>query len=145
MRFLFVLGGLAAAAGLAGAIQFAQSGSTAPTAAASPATPVAYSAGSCFYTRDIRGHTIGGPHTIYLNVNDRQVFRVEAGNNCAAGAVSSDPLVIRNIPAGLSVCKPIDFDVSVHMGEGFNNRCIVTSITPMSPEEVAALPKKLKP
>ena len=148
MKMILVLGGLAAAAALAACTEYFHDDASGPVAAAAApayATPAAYSGGSCFYTRDIRNHTIGGPHTIYLNVNGRQVFRVEAGNDCAAGAVSSDPLVIRNEPAGISVCKPIDFDVAVHMTGGFSNRCIVTSITPMSPAEVAALPRKLRP
>ncbi|MDB5441802.1 MAG: hypothetical protein JWP73_178 [Phenylobacterium sp.] len=99
---------------------------------------------ACFYTRDIRNHTVGDDHTLYLNVNDRMVYRVETGNACFAGATSSDPIIIRNPPGSNNVCRPIDLDIGINTG-GFNNPCIVSSIVPLSPAEVAALPRRMRP
>jgi hypothetical protein len=137
MKMMFVLGGMAVAAGLVGAAQFIETGSPVTKAAAYPPQ-------NCFYTRDIRGHTIASPHTIYLNIDDRQVWQIETNNNCGAGAIPTDTLIIHNNPAGISICKPIDFDVGVAMG-GFNNRCIIKSMTLLTKQQVDAIPKKLRP
>jgi len=106
--------------------------------------PAAAVVPACFRTRDIRNHTVGDNHTMYLNVDGRMVYRVEMSNDCFAGATSSDPIIIRIPPGSSDVCRPIDLDVGVNMG-GFTNRCIISSITPLAPDQVAALPPKLRP
>jgi hypothetical protein len=117
-------------------------------AAAPLAAPLAAHAAdparSCFRSHDIRSHTLADRHTIYINVNDRDYYRVETHGDCFAGATSSDPLLMRSPPGTTYICKPIDMDLGVIMG-GMTNHCIVASITPLTPADVAALPKKLKP
>jgi len=115
-----------------------------PPAAVVYGVPAAAVAPACFYTRDIRNHTVGDDHTIYINVSGRMVYRIETSNNCVAGATSSDPIVMRNPPGSNSVCHPLDLDVGVNTG-GFTNHCIVTGIVPLTPEQVAALPPKMRP
>lgn len=118
-----------------------------PPAPMGYAAPAAAVMPACFFTRDIRNHTIGDDRTLYINVNDRTVYRIAMEGNCLAGATSSDPIVIRNPPGSNNVCRPIDLDIGIHMsgGAGFTSRCIVRSITPLTPAEVAALPPKLRP
>ena len=99
---------------------------------------------SCFRSHDIRSHTLADKRTIYINVNDREYYRVETEGACFAGATSSDPLLMRSPPGTTYICKPIDMDLGVIMG-GMTSHCIVSSITPLSAADVAALPKKLKP
>ena len=94
----------------------------------------------CFLTRDMRNHTVADDHTMYVDVGGRAVYRVTMSNNCLAAATSSDPMVLRDVASTGRVCHKLDFDVSVR-----GNRCIVDSITKLTPAEVAALPKKLKP
>ena len=94
----------------------------------------------CFLTRDMRNHTVADDHTMYVDVGGRSVYRVGMSNNCLAAATSSDPIVFRDLVGTGRVCHRLDFDVSVH-----GARCIVDSITKLTPAEVAALPKKLKP
>lgn len=106
--------------------------------------PAVAVAPACFYTRDIRNHTIGDDHTLYLNVNDRMVYRVTTEGSCLAGATSSDAIVMREPPGSTNVCRPIDLDIGVSTG-GFTNHCIVSSITPLTPEQVAALPPRMRP
>ena len=151
MKTLAWLGALGAAATLAGCADdyYAYNPPPPPAAVVVPAAP-AYAAPAvavapaCFYTRDIRNHTIGDDRTLYLNVNDRAVYRVEMSGACLAGATSSDPIVIRNPPGSNNVCRPIDLDIGVSIG-GFNHTCIVSSIAPMTPAEIAALPPRLRP
>lgn len=99
----------------------------------------------CFRTQDIRNHTVGDDRTLYLNVSRREVYRVEMAGSCLAGAVSSDPLIIRSPPGSAIVCKPIEFDVAISRAGGFASPCIVSSITRLTPEQTAALPRKIKP
>ena len=126
-------------------------GATALTGAAAPsATSVEGSdaaasakAGQCFMRRDVRNHTVGDSKTLYLDVNGRQVWKVQMSNSCLASAVSSDPLIFRNDTGGQSVCKPIDLDITVSAGGP--SRCIVSSISRLTNAEIAALPKKMRP
>lgn len=148
MKTLVGLGALGAAMTLA-ACEEAQGPPPAPPAAAvgeaAPTSALAATASpACFRTHEIRNHTVGDDHTIYLNVSNRSFYRVEVSRPCLAGATTSDPIVVRNPPGADIVCKPIQLDLAVTMG-GFTNRCIVNSITPMSAAEVAALPPKLRP
>ena len=116
-----------------------------PSAPVGEAAPTAAVAGPrCFYSHDIRNHTIADDHTLYFDVLGRTVYRVETSGPCLAGATSSDPIITRSPPGTASVCRPLDLDLSVSKG-GFTSRCIVTNITPLSPSEVAALPPKLRP
>ncbi|HEX7945897.1 MAG TPA: DUF6491 family protein [Phenylobacterium sp.] len=100
--------------------------------------------GQCFRSHDIRNHTIADNQTLLMNVNGRDTYRITVDGACLGGAVSSDPIVTRNPPGSDIICRPIDMDLAISKS-GFEARCIVQSIAKMSPAEVAALPKKLKP
>ena len=114
-------------------------------AAALSATALSAQAADCFRTGQIRNHTVFNKSTVLINVDGREVYRIGVSGSCFAGATSSDPLVIRNRPGSTTICKPIDLDLGVKIAGGPTTRCIVNSITKLTPEEVAALPRKLKP
>ena len=94
----------------------------------------------CFRTRDLRNHTVGDAHTLYFDVNGRSVYKVVTSNNCLATATSSDPIILLDRASSGQICSKMDLDISV--GEG---RCIVSSINKMTPEEIAALPRRVRP
>jgi hypothetical protein len=145
MKTLALFGLIGTAATLGACQQeFAANGPGPAAAAPAYGAPASATARSCFRSNDIRSHTLADDHTIYINVNNRDYYRVTTQGNCFAGATSSDPLLMRSPPGSTYVCKPIDMDLGVIKG-GFTNHCIVGSITPLSREEVAALPPKLKP
>jgi hypothetical protein len=99
---------------------------------------------SCFYTRDMRNHTIGDDHTLYVKVGLHDVYRIGMTNACLAGAMSTDPIVMRSPPGSTTICRPIDLDIAIHRG-GFNSACIVGSVMKLTPQEAAALPRKVRP
>ena len=141
MKTLIILASLIGVAALSGG-----AGPAGKAAIAAPGVDAALTstgAGKCFYRRDVRNHTVGDPHTLYLDVAGREVWRVQMSNACLASAVSSDPLIIKNQTGGQSVCKPIDLDITVSAAGP--SKCIVSSIQRLSPAEVAALPKKIRP
>jgi hypothetical protein len=100
--------------------------------------------GQCIRSHDIRNHTVADKRTLLMNVNGRGTYRVTMVGSCLAGAISSDPIITREPPGTSIICRPIEMDVGIVKG-GFETRCIVDSIVKMSPEEVAALPRRLKP
>ena len=97
-------------------------------------------ASACFMTRDLRNNTVGDDRTLYFDVGGRSVVKVVMRNNCFAGTTSSDPIVLRQFGGSGRICRPMDLDVGVR-----GTSCIVETMTTLSPSEVAALPKKLKP
>jgi hypothetical protein len=46
---------------------------------------------------------------------------------------------------GSSICGPLDLDLAVSDGHGFNTPLIARSLTKLTPEEVAAIPRKYQP
>ena len=104
------------------------------------AAPPAPTQNSCFLTRDMRNHTVGGDSLLYFNVGGRSVYEARMSNNCLAGSTSSDPIVLRDRAGSGRICNKMDLDVGIR-----GNRCIVDSLTKLSPAEVAALPRKIRP
>ncbi|WP_297697092.1 DUF6491 family protein [Phenylobacterium sp.] len=150
MKTLVVLGALGAAAlGLAACEDYYPAAPPPPPGAVAVApaygVPAVAVAPACFRTYDIKNHTVADDHTLYINVYNRAVYRIDLSGACLAGATSSDPIIMREPPGSTYVCHPIDLDVGVRVGGGVVNHCIVSAITPLTPDQVAALPPKLRP
>lgn len=123
------------------AAAFALSAGLAASATAQPA-----SGHACFQSRDMRNHTVGDDHTLYVKVGMHDVWRIGMTNACLAGAISSDPIITRSPPGATTICKPIDMDVSiVKGGGGIKTPCIVGSVMKLTPQEAAALPRRVRP
>ena len=100
---------------------------------------------ACFRLSQMQGHTVADSHTLYVGVtNSRSVYRVTMSGSCLAAKTDSDPLITRDLGGSDLVCKPIDLDLAIG-GMGGVSHCIVSDIQKLTPAEVAALPKKLRP
>ena len=106
---------------------------TPPDAAAKPAP-------ECFFVRDVRNETIGGNHVIYFNVRGRETWRVDVSGPCLAAAGPSDRVNVESRGPGGQVCSKLDVDVRVLGG-----RCTVENVSKLTPQEVAALPRRSDP
>lgn len=140
---LFVIALAAGATAVGGAAIAAK---PSPIAALGPA-PAAGSglpSGQCFRSADIRNHTIGDRQTLLIDVKNRDTYRVTMRGACLAGALPSDPIITRSPPGSTIICRPIDMDIAIGR-DSFASPCLVDSIVKLTPEQVAALPKKLKP
>jgi Family of unknown function (DUF6491) len=114
-------------------------------AAASAQAAEKPAAGKCFYLKDVQNHTVGDDRTLYLNVGGRSVYKVGMSNNCLGGASSSDPIVIKERGSS-NICQAIDLDIGATVNGGaLPSRCIVDTITRLTPAQAAALPAKVKP
>ena len=100
--------------------------------------------GQCIRAHEIRNHTIVGSDTMLIDVNGSATYRITVSGACMGGAVTSDPIITRQPPGSHIICKPIDMDLAISKN-GFESQCIVRSIVKLTPEELAALPKKLRP
>jgi hypothetical protein len=107
---------------------------------------VAVEAGSCFRMSQIRNHKKFDDSTLLVEVGRGSVYRWEMGGRCLAGASSSDPLIMTPAAGGDVICRPIDLDLKVKSsGGGFASPCIIKSFVKLTPEQVAALPPKVRP
>lgn len=109
-----------------------------------PASGAGLASGDCFRTQDMRNHEIADASTLLVRVNRGQVYRVTMSGACLTGAMPGDPLIIRQPPGSSIVCRPLDLDIGVSKA-GFESRCIVQSIDKLTPEQVEALPKRVRP
>lgn len=100
----------------------------------------------CFRTGDIDNHKVADGRTLYLRASNRDVFRLEMVGQCLSGVGPSDPLVIRSRGAPYA-CRAIDLDISVARGgmSGAATPCIVDRMVRLTPDEVAALPDRVRP
>ena len=97
----------------------------------------------CFRLSDLGGHKIAAPDTLYYSVRRKEVYKFTFSGSCLAGVTNSDPLILEPLGASSQICKPLDLNLGV--GGPVSRRCIIKSIERLTPEQAAALPKKLKP
>ncbi len=112
-------------------------------ASAQPAPKAETPRAPCFRLSDLGGHKIAAPDTLYYSVRRKEVYKFTFSGSCLAGVTNSDPLILEPLGASSQICKPLDLNLGV--GGPVSRRCIIKSIERLTPEQAAALPKKLKP
>ncbi len=120
--------------GLAGAAHAAADQADAP--AATPRMP-------CFFSRDWSGWRSPDPKTIYLRVRVNEIYQVDLSFGSSL-LTWPDSHLINEVRGTDSVCSPIDLDLKVasdHVVEPL----FIRSITKLTPEQAAAIPKKYRP
>lgn len=114
-----------------------------PALAADQAKPETGS--QCFRMSQIRNHTKADSQTLYFSVGARDVYRLDMSGACLAGTSSSDPLIMETVGGTDLICRPIDLNLKVKTGNVGASPCIIKEITKLTPDQVAALPPKVKP
>ena len=113
---------------------------TAPVAA-EPARP----AGQCFSTTEMGNWRAADASTLYIRVHLNKIYRLDLKGRCSFLTAPGARLITTFRGSNL-VCSPLDWDLKVSSGIGGSvEPCIVKTMTPLSPEEIAALPKKAMP
>jgi hypothetical protein len=136
MKSMVFCGAMAAA--LMGLISAASAAPSAP--AAKPATH------DCFLSSAWQGWRAPDDKTLYLRVNINEVYRVDL--SAGSSLLKSGDSHLINVEHGSSlICSPIDLQLSVaENGMGsFREPLIAKAITKLTPEQVAAIPKKYLP
>jgi len=132
--------GLAAGAALASAANIAW---TAPSR--SPGAP-------CFFITQWNGWKSPDPKVIYLGVNMHDVYRVDLSAGSPLLQAPDVHLVSRTTGPD-TVCSALDLQLEVtdemgfhgRLGGGMHEPLIVAKLTKLTPEEVAAIPRRYRP
>ncbi len=115
------------------------------TAQAQPAKPAHHTPGRCFRAQDWQGwKATPDERTIYIHAIGHDYYRVDLVDRCSQ-LNSPGAHLVNQVRGSDEICSAVDLDLKVSTGMGFATPCLVRSITPMSDDEVAALPRKLKP
>jgi hypothetical protein len=106
-------------------------------AAATPTKPQ-----NCFFTTQWAGWHAPNPTSIYLRVNLHDIYRVDLEGSSPMLTWPEVHLV--NVVNGPdTVCGPLDLQLSVvEDGGGAREPLIAKAVTKLTPEQVAAIPKK---
>jgi hypothetical protein len=97
---------------------------------------------ACFFNRDIRGFAAPDDKTLYLRVRNKEVFRLDMMGRCPD--LDWENRIAIDSRGSSSICDPVDATVLVRGPIGVD-RCPVRALTRLTPEEVAALPRKSRP
>ncbi len=113
-------------------------------AAADPAAPAPKKdKGQCFLIRQINGFSAPDDHTVYVRVGLKRIYRLDLMKDCVDLSWRLS-LGLEVQPPDSWVCDPLGVNV-VYRETGIPDRCPVSAIHPLTPDEIAALPKKNLP
>jgi hypothetical protein len=119
-------------------------GLSATASLADPTPGTGKSRAPCFFTSQWQGWKAPNDRTLYLGVNNRDIYRVELSGSSPELQGPGVHLVFK-ARGSSSICSPLDLDLSVSDGHGFHSPLIARSLTKLTPEEVAAIPRKDRP
>ena len=115
-------------------------------ALASAAPALAQPAGdnSCFQLNTLQSTRADGPSRIYLRVGVKSFYRIDLAHRCTSLPYASNGIVVT--PAGGTnlICHPLDLDIKAN-DHGALEPCFIKSITRLTADEAAAIPKRAKP
>ncbi len=104
----------------------------------------AHAADSCFRVSQMQGTHADGDRRIYVRVGVNTFFRLDLAHRCASLPYADRGLVLTPAGGNDLICSPIQLDLKVN-DNGALEPCTIQSITRLTPEEAAAIPKKVKP
>ena len=98
----------------------------------------------CFFVTQWQGWKSPAPDTIYLGVNNHDVYKVTLST--PSNQLSWPNMHLVSINRGSSsICSAIDLDLRISDTNGFATPLIARSLVKLTPEEVAAIPPKYNP
>jgi len=98
----------------------------------------------CFFITQWEGWKSPSPNVIYLGVNMHDVYRVDL--SAGSSQLNSPNMHLVSINRGSSsICSALDLDLKIADSMGFAEPLIASKLTKLTPEEVAAIPKKDRP
>jgi hypothetical protein len=99
---------------------------------------------ACFNARMIEGFNAPDESTVYIRVNVNEIYRLKLFAPCP-NVNWDQSIALQNRSGSSWICNPLDAELLVRdPGLGLQ-RCPVTEMRKLTPEEAAALPKKDRP
>jgi len=96
----------------------------------------------CFWTRNADGFAAADEHTLNVRVGVRDVYQFEMFAPCPD--IDWNQRIALVSRGGSTICTGMDAEVVTHSPIG-PQRCAVRSVRKLTPEEIAALPRRAKP
>ncbi|MFL5296827.1 MAG: DUF6491 family protein [Phenylobacterium sp.] len=97
----------------------------------------------CFYTRMADGFAAPDEHTLNVRVGVRDVYQFEMFGPCLDMDWAQRVALVSR--SGSWICNGMDAEVISHATGLGRQRCMVRHMRKLTPEEIAALPKRAKP
>lgn len=99
----------------------------------------------CFFVTQWRGWKSPAPDTLYLGVNNHDIYEVKLAGG-GSNQLSWPQMHLVSVDrGGGSICNALDLDLKIADTNGFAEPLIAKSLRKMTPEEVAAVPPKFRP
>jgi hypothetical protein len=103
------------------------------------------STNSCFLSSDWKGWTTtAAGDALYLRVSLNDIYRVELARGSRAHRYAGEFLV-NHVRGSNWICSALDLDLAIADDHGFRQPLIATGLRRLTPQEVAAIPKKERP
>jgi len=128
--------------GLAAMAALLACGSASQVAVARDSAPK-YDANKCFYSRNVTSFAAPDQHNLYVEVNSRDVYHFEMFGPCPDIDWNQRLALIAR--PGPWICNGMDAEVVTHAAGLGRQKCLVRHMRKLTPQEVAALPKRARP
>jgi hypothetical protein len=100
---------------------------------------------ACFLTRDWQGWSAPGDgDALYLRVRSNDIYRVDLTPGTHVRR-SGDRFLVVKVRGSSWICSAVDLDLSLSDIHGFREPLIARSLRKLTPQEVAAIPRKERP
>lgn len=116
-------------------------GATAQPSSAAPAGP----GSQCFSTTQIQHWKVANPRQINVRVNAGGVFQINLADDCNSLMWSDNTPVIEPAAGVGRICSATDLSTIKVLNHATVEHCIVSSVTRLTPGEIAALTRKATP
>ena len=97
----------------------------------------------CLYVHNINGFNAPNDHTIYVRSSVSDVWRIDLMTDCI-GLSFKQGFQLRSAGGDPWICEPIQAEVSIR-DTGLRQRCPVSGLHKLTPDEIAALPRRDRP
>ena len=100
----------------------------------------------CFFVTQWRGWKSPAPDTLYLGINNHDIYEVKLSGGGSTQLSWPDMHLVSIDRGGSgSICNALDLDLKIADTNGFAEPLIARSLRKLTPEEVAAVPPKYRP
>jgi hypothetical protein len=107
-----------------------------------PADKPAAAKRECFWTRNVTSFAAPDDHTVYVRVGVREVYKFDLMISCPDIDWNQSLALVSTTG---SVCDHMDAEIVSHAQGLGRQRCPISHMHKLTPEEIAALPKRAKP
>ena len=112
---------------------------------AGPALAAESSHDTCFLSRDWEGWKSPSPNVIYVRVGVSRIYEFDLSSG-SDQLQEPDMHLVSEIRGSDWICNPLDLQLQLRDDHGvFQEPLIVKTITRLTPDQIAAIPKKYLP